>query len=186
VESQNASNAELPQAQHQERRRDGSTHRESSPGSVLKLRAECGNSFELVVLGYEYPDVVEDRWDSNWLVVGGRASTANQSWRFSAPCLTTFELTELADWIESLGSDPPDATDCVFTEPNLSFSYVVTPEPVLRVRFAHESAPPWIEDVGARAAGVTLEFPFSELNTVAIAAELRNALMEYPIRGGAA
>jgi hypothetical protein len=55
--------------------------------------------------------------------------------------------------------------------------------PVLRLTFARESAPPWL---GADDPRVTLDFPLAETDVREAAAELRNALIEFPIRGGAA
>jgi hypothetical protein len=150
----------------------------------MKLKSDAGNSFELAVLGYEHPDITEDRWDSNWLVVSGKVTAGDQSWRFVEPCVTTFELAELAEWLEDLGWR--DAPDCAFTEPNLLFQYSPRPEPVVRIRFAHESAPPWMTQDPERIAGLTLDFPMSKQQAADLAAEVRNALVEYPERGGAA
>jgi hypothetical protein len=152
----------------------------------MKLRTESGTSFELVVLRYEFPDVTEDRWDSNWLVVSGKVTTDGQSWRFTDPCVTTFELSELADWLDNLAGTAAEPSDCAFTEPNLTFSYSPAPIPRIVVRFAHESAPPWLNEGDARLAGMTIDFPLAALDVAAVAQDLRNILLEYPIRGGAA
>ena len=146
----------------------------------MRLRAASGNSFELLVLRYEFPDVTEDRWDANWLVVSGKITTAENGWRFVHPCVTTFELADLAEWLETLGSD---GDQYAFTEPNLLFTYSTEPAPVLRVRFAHESAPPWVQ---GEPPDLTLDFPLDETDVRAAASDLRDALIEYPIRGGAA
>ena len=72
----------------------------------MRLADHSGNEFQLVILGYQHPDVHEDRWDSNWLVVSGTVATAaGRKWQFSAPCVTTFELEELADWLDELSAD---------------------------------------------------------------------------------
>lgn len=152
----------------------------------MKLQAESGNAFELVVLRYEHPDFTEDRWDANWLVVSGTVTAAGQSWGFVEPCITTFELAELADWLENPRNGALDPTTCAFTEPNLEFSYSGQPEPRLRIRFAHASAPPWLAEPSERAGGLSLEFPLSEQDREAAVAALRHALREWPIRGGAA
>lgn len=149
----------------------------------MKLKAESGATFELVLLRYEHSDITEDRWDSNWLVVSGRASTDDQSWGFVEPCVTTFELEELADWLETLGTGPADFT---FAEPNLAFSFAPWPLPTIRIRFAHQSAPPWLTSADERSAGITLDFVTSPDHAKALAADLRNALDEFPPRGGAA
>jgi hypothetical protein len=152
----------------------------------MKLISESGNAFELVVLRYEYPDITEDRWDSNWLVVSGMVTTPEESWRFVDACVTTFELEELADWLERLNHGTPPAAACAFAEPNLEFWYVALPERRLRLRFAHESAPPRLTEPRERASGVSLEFPLSEIDAEGAAADLREVLNEFPIRGGAA
>ena len=146
----------------------------------MRLRAASGNAFELLVLRYEFPDITEDRWDANWLVVSGKVTTADNGWQFVHPCVTTFELADFADWLDTLATD---GEQYAFTEPNLAFTYSAQPAPALRVRFAHESAPPWVT---GDAPELILEFPLDETDVHAAAAELRNALIEYPIRGGAA
>ena len=150
----------------------------------MKIRGRNGNAFDLVVLRYENPDVTEDRWDANWLVVSGTVTTGDQSWRFVDPCVTTFELAELAEWLDGLNWH--ESSECAFTEPNLAFAYSPSPDSVLRIRFAHESAPPWIRGVEERLEGVTLEFPMRARDAADAAAALRNTLVDYPIRGGAA
>jgi hypothetical protein len=150
----------------------------------MRLDVGNGNSFELAALRYEYPDITEDRWDSNWLVVSGRVTRGEDTWRFVDPCVTTFELAELADWLDHLSWH--DAPDFEFTEPSLVFSYSVRPAPRLRVRFAHECAPPWLKTHQDRIEGLTLEFPVSGRDAADLATSVRSILSDFPIRGGAA
>jgi hypothetical protein len=152
----------------------------------MKLKGDSGNAFELIILRYQFPDVHEDRWDSNWLEVSGKVTTGEQSWRFSDPAVTTFELADLADWLEAVALGDAHDDEFEFTEPNLAFFVVRTPAPTLRVRFAHESAPPWIEAHDERMAGVLVDFPLAETDLALAANDLRNALIEFPMRGGAA
>ena len=152
----------------------------------MKLRAESGNEFELLIVRYQHPDVHEDRWDSNWLIVNGHVSTPGETWRFTEPCVTTFELADFADWLESLGRGTRRNGDFCFTEPNLRFTHTTAPEPVLRVTFARQSAPPSVVSDQEREAGVAVDFPLAGIDTTAVAGEIRDALEDYPIRGGAA
>jgi hypothetical protein len=152
----------------------------------MKLRTESGEAFELGVVGYEHADITEGLWESNWLVVSGMVRTGEDSWRFVHPSVTTFELAELADWLETVGTAAMQSTTCEFAEPNLRFSFSASPRPVLRIRFAHESAPPRIKDTDAKVDGVVMEMPLAEVDAPAAAADLRKALADYPIRGGAA
>jgi hypothetical protein len=148
----------------------------------MKFESAAGNVFQLNLVGYEQPDVTEDLWDSNWLVVNGTVTAGDRTWRFVSPCVTTFELEELSEWLEGVASEP---TELTFAEPTLAFSYAPRPTPVLRIRFAFASAPPWLTE-DQRADGETLDFETSRAQAKALAGDLREALADYPTRGGAA
>lgn len=152
----------------------------------MRLKADSGNALELVILRYQFPDVHEDRWDSNWLVVSGKVTMDGQSWRFTDPAVTTFELADLADWLRAIALGANTFAEFEFTEPNLAFFLTKQPVPTLRVRFAHESAPPWLTGHEQRMSGVLVDFPLEEADVTVAAKELRDALNDFPIRGGAA
>jgi hypothetical protein len=151
----------------------------------MKITSASGDEFQLVIVRYQFPDVHEDRWESNWLVVNGTVAAAGEKWIFTEPCVTTFELADLADWLDELATDGSEPSAFEFTEPNLKFSYVPWPRRAVQLTLAHESAPSSMSD-DERRAGVTVEFPLSVQQTATFAAEIRQALSEYPIRGGAA
>ena len=152
----------------------------------MRLKAASGNALELIIVRYQFPDVHEDRWDSNWLVVSGNVATSEgKSWHFTDPAATTFELADLADWLRDVALRENSYDDFEFTEPNLAFFLSTDPTPTLRVKFAHESAPPWVSE-HQRVAGVFVDFPLSEADVAVAADELRDALNDFPIRGGAA
>jgi hypothetical protein len=150
----------------------------------MRITSASGDEFQLVIVRYQFPDVHEDRWDSNWLIVNGTVAAAGEKWVFTEPCVTTFELADLADWLDALAvNGQPSAFE--FTEPNLKFAYVPWPRRTVQLTLAHESAPSSMSD-DERRAGVTVEFPLSAEQTETFAAEIRQALNDYPIRGGAA
>jgi hypothetical protein len=152
----------------------------------VRLKDPSGNDFQLVILSYQHPDVGEDRWDSNWLLVNGTVATADgQKWKFSAPCVTTFELEELADWLDDLAADGRAPAQFDFTEPHVRFAYVPWPKRTLQVTLTGEGAPQAMS-VREKEAGVTLEFPLSETDASELAGQIREALADFPTRGGAA
>ena len=151
----------------------------------MKITSASGDEFQLVIVRYQFPDVHEDRWDSNWLIVNGTVSARGEKWRFTDPCVTTFELADLADWLDELARDGDQPSGFEFTEPNLKFTYTPWPQRAVQLTFAHESAPPALSEV-ERRTGVTVEFPMSGSQAAALALEIRRALTDYPIRGGAA
>jgi hypothetical protein len=151
----------------------------------MRITGQSGDEFLLVIVRYQFPDVHEDRWDSNWLIVNGTVAVAGEKWVFTEPCVTTFELADLADWLDQLASNGSQPSAFEFTEPNLKFTYVPWPRRTVQLTLAHESAPASLSEV-ARRSGITVEFPLSVQQTATFAAEIRQALHEYPIRGGAA
>lgn len=58
--------------------------------------------FEMIVTNYEFPEIHDDRYDSNWLIIEIRVTLAKGSWSASYPCMLTDELANLADWLDTL------------------------------------------------------------------------------------
>ena len=157
----------------------------NGPAGAVRLEDSSGNEFQLVILSYQHPDVHEDRWDSNWLVVNGTVATAaGQKWRFSAPCVTTFELADLADWLDELSRNGRSPEQFEFAEPDVKFGYVPWPTRTLLLTLSGAGAAQ--APAGEAAEGVTLEFPLSGADASALASQIRDALSDFPIRGGAA
>ena len=147
----------------------------------MTLQGEDGASFELSIEGYQFPDTLDNRWDSNWLFVRGHVRCSTGAWTFRDPCLTTFELQELADWLDSIAGAPPMSAECSFVEPNLALDYQSVPKPALVIRFAHESAPPWqLED--ERFDGFALSFDVTQNGFLLAVTQLREVIKKFPER----
>ena len=152
----------------------------------MRLKHSSGDEFQFVILSYQHPDVHEDRWDSNWLNVSGTVATAaGLKWKFSAPFVTTFELRDLADWLDELSTDNRSPAEFEFAEPHVRFAYLPWPRPTLQLTLSGPGAPPAASDQ-ERETGVMLEFPLSGPDASDLARQIRDALSEFPIRGGAA
>ena len=135
--------------------------------------------FQLTIDRYQFPHNTNDEWDSNWLVVEGQVRLDGREWMFIDPCLTTFEVQQLADWLEAAAAGTADKPFCGFVEPNLQFDLVEAR--VLRVSFALESAPPWAEQGDDwRKHGFNVPIGPS-LGDAAQA--LRRQLKNFPVRG---
>lgn len=143
-------------------------------GSEEELRLE--------VVGYEFPGILDDKWDSNWLSVEGQVSCSRGRWRFLAPCLLTFELESLASWFRALSSGGAVQSP-EFIEPNIRFESRDEPSgTVLSVSFSQESSPPWATERERYNTGFTLNFPL-RLNDVGSAASAVEAMLaKWPIR----
>ena len=62
-------------------------------------------------------------------VANGTVAAAGEKWVFTEPCVTTFELADLADWLDELAANGAESSAFEFTEPNLKFAYVPWPRP---------------------------------------------------------
>lgn len=131
------------------------------------------------IVRYQFPQTENDEWDSNWLIIEGHVSLGGRIWKFSDPCLTTFEAIRLADWMDAQANGTSEQALCAFTEPNLEFAR--RSDSAIRVRFSHESAPPWAKPhYGEIEYGMNI--PVGPKLSMA-AEQLRGQLARFPVRG---
>jgi hypothetical protein len=151
----------------------------------MRIENLQGDRFELKILGYQFPWTNDDRWDSNWLLIKTIASLGGWSWSAVCPCLTTFEVAELAVWFEALDGDLEGDLKCAFTEPNLEFQVVTndTGERLLRIFFELESRPLWASSNIAYLKDLWLDFNLSAIDLPVASHELISELKEFPQRG---
>jgi|EndMetStandDraft_9_1072997.scaffolds.fasta_scaffold78516_2 hypothetical protein len=149
----------------------------------MKLVSRDGQSFELQILGYEFPHLETAEYDSNWLVVAGEVGHSRGSWRFTHPCLLTYEAAGLATWMDAVADIGSCSDTCGFIEPNLEFRALLNLErPVLRVYFNLEARPSWASSPGAGLEDLWVEFPIEEIDLRSAAQQLRAELNQYPQR----
>jgi hypothetical protein len=88
----------------------------------MKFTCEDEQFIELKILGYEFPEITNDEWDSNWLNIFINAKSNDKHWKASHPSITTFEFNELINWFENISNNKSVKNKIIeFTEPNLSF-----------------------------------------------------------------
>ncbi|WP_404962138.1 hypothetical protein [Streptomyces sp. 147326] len=139
---------------------------------ILRDRA---NSVELRPLRYQFATVRGNRYDDNWLVIGGTVTTGGGSWSFADPCLLTHEARQVAAWLRGVAAgtvsviDPNAEGDVFpdpwFNEPVLAFSLAARSEAeaVIRVHLSLEASPPWQQ--GEDKAGIYQYFVEVRANT---------------------
>lgn len=113
------------------------------------------NSVELRPLRYQFAATRGDRYDDNWLVIGGKVTTPEGGWSFADPSLLTHEADEITGWLRGAAQGTvavtlPDtegyvSPDTWFNEPVLAFSLADRSEAgaVIRLHLSMEAAPPW-------------------------------------------
>ncbi len=111
----------------------------------MRLEGPDGSLVQLSVIGYEFPALETEEYDSNWLLVRIRVVHPRGQWNAVSPCLLTYELKDLADWFDSIARGQAVKTEADFLEPNLSFRLGSggLAGPMLRLPFDLESRPPW-------------------------------------------
>lgn len=162
-----------------------------------------GTSLELRIVGYQFPELEPgqdpldpDSWDANWLIVEGEARTAEgESWAFSQPALTTWDVARVVSWLREvvdgtasvLASEEQDASFdhpdwLTFTEPNLSFAVrdYGQPHVTLLVQLSHESAAPPISPRKPKRSHLTMMTDKRQLQEGL--EELEGQLAKFPSR----
>jgi hypothetical protein len=140
------------------------------------------NLFDLKALRYQYPDIVDNEDDSNWLRIDVVATADSRNWNFSAPCLLNWEAMAIADFFEDLADGTASARGVGFLEPNLYFTK--NEQNDLLIHFDCESVPPWFES-SAEVPAFIMQFEMSPASLRRAATELRKQLELVPLRAGA-
>jgi hypothetical protein len=149
----------------------------------MKLASRDGHFLELRILGYEFPQLETEEYDSNWLIIAGNVTHSRGSWQFTQPCLLTYEAERLASWMDALAEANLLSTTCGFIEPNLEFRALFnTKRPVLQVYFNLEARPLWASSACAGKEDIWVEFPIEELDLRTATRQWRTELTAYPQR----
>ncbi len=149
----------------------------------MRLSSSGGSLFEMTVEGYQFPDIQDEPYDSNWLLIRIHVVHSRGEWTTVDPCLLTDELEDLAKWFDAIAQGKEVEKEQNFTEPNLRFRLRETPEGrSLRVHFEMESRPSWAESGASPEEDLYLDFPLAELDLAHAAEELRGEMVRYPQR----
>jgi hypothetical protein len=149
----------------------------------MRLHSSDGASLEVKILGYEFPDIETEEYDSNWLVIEIDATHPSGHWVCRDSCLLTYEVAALANWLAGIPRGQDVSHVQRFIEPNLEFRLIeADTSRTLRIYFEAECRPdgaPWNQGV---VRDLWLDFPVSELNLEEAAESLRRQLAKYPQR----
>jgi hypothetical protein len=151
----------------------------------MELRAANGSIFQLDIIGYQFPELHDEEWDSNWLRIQTSVSVPEGSWSVIEPTLLTYEVNELATWLDAVANGNQSDNSIWFVEPILEFevAFGEHEEKILRVKLAMELLPPWeprFTEVGGTIYSV--DFPIVQADLHVAAESLRSQLQRYPQR----
>jgi len=150
----------------------------------MKIFGIDGQSFELKILRYEFPEEEIADYDSNWLIIEINVNHPKGAWVSSHPSLLTYEVSSLADWLENIDKgEIVDPEEC-FIEHNLRFQLTNTnpKDKKLRIYFELESRPKWASVDDDRWGEIWVEFQIAEIQLNKAVNELRKQLKTFPQR----
>jgi hypothetical protein len=150
----------------------------------MLLRGNNNTEFEMKVVGYQFPHLEHEKYDSDWLNLSIRVKLPKGSWTAVDPCLLTWELAGLTDWLESIADGKPVDSEESFMEPNLRFELIENEPKKLKVYFELESRPSWAPYDGAGMDDMCAEFEINKEELRDAAASLREDLKQFPTRVG--
>lgn len=112
---------------------------------IMKFNGIDGQTVELRITNYQFPDDDEGGWDSNWLNIYLKVDSKCGQWQTIDPSLTTLEVQELINWFNNLSENKEvKYREMLFIEPNLSFELCSLPNDRIkkvRIKFDLESRP---------------------------------------------
>lgn len=155
------------------------------PATLVNDRFELYMS----VAGYEFPDVVDNADDSNWLVIRLALQSVHGAWNWQVQDAgaLTWELADCVDWLTQLSQAQPVAEEsCGFSEPDIRFETIRNGDEQiigLSVHLMDEFQPPTKVLVPRENNIVTLRFHTPPEVLQIFAESLSDDLTRFPVRG---
>ena len=144
---------------------------------------------QMSVAGYEFPDVLDDPSDANWLVIWLALQSLHGAWCWQvedAGCLT-WELDDCISWLRQLSKgELVDSESCGFSEPDIRFETIRDDDGHmvgLSFNLMDEFQPPTKVLVPRENNIVTLRFHTPPEVLDEFAASLAADLATFPVRG---
>jgi hypothetical protein len=157
--------------------------------------AETARFVRLEPVSYQFPDLIDVEYDSDWLIIRGRARSDDEEWTFQDPSLLVDEALQFGSWMRNAagGSAPllvPDEDGHTWPttqtiEPNLGFGVVSYGSDSVTVRafLWLESAPPSTWDGRMKTdMGFFIDLTMAQESLSSAADDWDAALSKFPKR----
>jgi len=157
--------------------------------------AETERFVSLSPIGYQFPDITDDPWDANWLIIRGTARTDDEEWTFEDPAMLVHEAAALGVWLHNVGAgratligDDEDShawSNTQNLEPNIGLGLVRSTEDsaTLRVFLWIESGPPSVRRLNPDDMNFSFDLTTSRAAIERAAEEWDSELAKFPERG---
>lgn len=137
-------------------------------------------SVEIRITNYEFPDITDCEYDSNWLIIYLNIKSKYGNWEMSDPSLLTSDVKRIINWLNDLSMNKSTEKNLSFLEPNLQFGLIKNQADLKTVRIHF--------DLGSRPQSADDEKDYyvdCEMNNVELkknAEELTKELEPFPER----
>jgi hypothetical protein len=88
---------------------------------TMLLKSDDEKEFELALITDPLPDTQDGHGDNAAVTAAFRVATGDDSWEETAPCLSTFEFQNLAEWLTAVADGTGDEAEIELLEPDLRF-----------------------------------------------------------------
>jgi hypothetical protein len=149
---------------------------------------ELGNvenhvSFRCEVVGYEFPDSLED----NWCLLKVTVKQDARCFEAIDPALETYDLIAIQNWFKSLSEGKlPRYAHLAFTEPCISFEFLACKDSRVRlgINLHNELTPDFkLKQFNARHSNWAIVFELDNDDFKKTLDGIRTAIDTYPVRG---
>lgn len=148
----------------------------------MKLHDLYGQTFELKILGYQFPDNTDSKWDANWLNIQITVDSKEGKWNKTDPSLMADEVKTLSEWLSSV-SQSKSSKILDFTEPNLKFENINKDHnTVVRIYFELELRPSWNQKGWVGDDSFFIELTLDKNELLIAAHDLQEVLKLFPYR----
>jgi len=139
--------------------------------------------FEMTVAGYEFPHLEHEPFDADWLDVHVNVIHSRGAWSKNYPCVLTWELAGLAEWLESIAETNPPYSERRFMEPELRFEWFGEGMNTLRVHLHYSLRPSWSPYHGPNEEkDLYVQFTLTPDNLSQATTSLRGEIKQFPVR----
>jgi hypothetical protein len=140
-------------------------------------------AFELTILGYQFPELDQALYDSNWLMVQVKVIHPQGTWQATDPALLTYELRKLITWLSQLATGNFSQRELDFLEPNLAFALKLENQhPYLYIYFEMEMRPEWAPLTHGLQYDLWVAFALSETDLPQAIQDLQAQYQQLPQR----
>ncbi len=133
---------------------------------MLLTSKETQTEFEFRVVGYQFPEIVDEDYDANWLLISIAVRSPAGSWTKTDPCLLTWEGHFFANWLADLMAGREVEKEISFLDSNISFEVVGRDEHAVRLKVTlSDELIAKDSKIGDKSFGMSLVIPLADLRT---------------------